>query len=385
MAPEILLLEPYNDKVDIWTVGVLLYELFHNIEPFKGETPQEVLQAILTNNLKFDKNCPKEARDLIKYILNINKNYRPKISQILNHPYLKEEAQPAITTPVSAPLGGTNSHVLRLAHEHGQWQTTNQGPMIQSKSHHHQGSLQLHHNTFQNKTYNQPSSNLNGLSVGQRFSVKEYKPQEPLFGQTQSDKMIPSGGVFAQPSITSNPLRSTAYTVQAKPSAPMISQETQQKPTAGSVQIISQRAGSDKNYPNYTPLTVGHSASYRNLQKPSLNYSENITIQSTQNNPSSNQRVYSPQSPPLRSVASHSPQPQTYQAQTIIQGSQPASDHNRLLTLHHQQANNSSPNRITTIPTGQGSPILGSNSQRQVQVTQQPLYSTYSQASSKRL
>lgn len=109
MAPEILKLEPYNEKVDIWTVGILLYELFHNIEPFKGETPQDILRAIMTQSLKFDKHCPKEARDLIKYILNIDKNYRPKIAQILNHPYFKvNEPAPmyqAATTaqPTSSP------------------------------------------------------------------------------------------------------------------------------------------------------------------------------------------------------------------------------------------------------------------------------------------
>lgn len=90
MAPEILKLEQYDESVDIWTVGVLLYELFHNIEPFKGDNPQMILNCILTQPLQFEKRCPKEARDLIRYILNIDRRYRPKIPQILNHPYLRD-------------------------------------------------------------------------------------------------------------------------------------------------------------------------------------------------------------------------------------------------------------------------------------------------------
>ena len=39
MAPEILKLEQYDQAVDIWTIGVLLYELWHNLEPFKGDNP----------------------------------------------------------------------------------------------------------------------------------------------------------------------------------------------------------------------------------------------------------------------------------------------------------------------------------------------------------
>lgn len=102
MAPEILKLEQYDQAVDIWTIGVLLYELWHNLEPFKGDNPQMVLNSILTSSLQFDKRCPKEARDLIKYILNIDKNYRPKTPQVLNHPFLKQHGsgnQGAVTYP----------------------------------------------------------------------------------------------------------------------------------------------------------------------------------------------------------------------------------------------------------------------------------------------
>ena len=35
MAPEILKEKPYNQSIDIWSLGILLYELLHNFSPFR--------------------------------------------------------------------------------------------------------------------------------------------------------------------------------------------------------------------------------------------------------------------------------------------------------------------------------------------------------------
>lgn len=39
MAPEIVLEMPYDFRIDIWSVGILLYELLHKCAPFKGKNP----------------------------------------------------------------------------------------------------------------------------------------------------------------------------------------------------------------------------------------------------------------------------------------------------------------------------------------------------------
>lgn len=42
MAPEIVFSKPYDYRIDIWALGILLYELVHGYAPFKGKTFAEI-------------------------------------------------------------------------------------------------------------------------------------------------------------------------------------------------------------------------------------------------------------------------------------------------------------------------------------------------------
>lgn len=42
MAPEMLFKGEYDYRVDIWALGVLLYEMLHGRAPFQGKTGNEV-------------------------------------------------------------------------------------------------------------------------------------------------------------------------------------------------------------------------------------------------------------------------------------------------------------------------------------------------------
>ena len=53
MAPEIYKRGLQNEKVDIWALGVLLYEITQRKTPFKGMNLQEIENAVRGNKLKF--------------------------------------------------------------------------------------------------------------------------------------------------------------------------------------------------------------------------------------------------------------------------------------------------------------------------------------------
>jgi serine/threonine protein kinase/tetratricopeptide (TPR) repeat protein len=50
MAPELLQGRPPDERSDIWSVGVIVYEMASSIQPFKGETAYELSSAILRSD-----------------------------------------------------------------------------------------------------------------------------------------------------------------------------------------------------------------------------------------------------------------------------------------------------------------------------------------------
>ena len=67
MAPEILLQKRYNASVDIWSLGVVIYELFENRPPFPGVNSQDLLRLIRRDlrSLRFSSKMPVDIQCLL--------------------------------------------------------------------------------------------------------------------------------------------------------------------------------------------------------------------------------------------------------------------------------------------------------------------------------
>ena len=75
MAPEMILRQPYTHKVDIWGLGILLFELIEGRAPFEGQNQDEVLSK-MKKPFFFSKNFTKDEIDLIHRIIKVDPNER---------------------------------------------------------------------------------------------------------------------------------------------------------------------------------------------------------------------------------------------------------------------------------------------------------------------
>ena len=88
IAPEVLL-EKYNEKCDLWSIGVIMYVLLTGKPPFPGKNNDEIYQHIkegrydLKNNLW--NNHSEESKDLIYNLLLKDINKRFSAEKALNH------------------------------------------------------------------------------------------------------------------------------------------------------------------------------------------------------------------------------------------------------------------------------------------------------------
>ncbi len=90
LSPEIIQNQPYSFKSDVWSLGVLLYEMCCLKMPFDGTNIANLSLRIVKGQYNPVPSCfSKELRGLIFNILNVDENKRPTIDEILSNLCLK--------------------------------------------------------------------------------------------------------------------------------------------------------------------------------------------------------------------------------------------------------------------------------------------------------
>ena len=85
MAPEVLASKPYNEKADVYSFGIICWELLSRQCPYEGMTAIQCALAVLNRNKRPDipKFCPPPLHALIRSCVKKNPDERPSFLQII--------------------------------------------------------------------------------------------------------------------------------------------------------------------------------------------------------------------------------------------------------------------------------------------------------------
>jgi fused-like protein len=90
MAPELVQELPYNHTVDLWSLGVIIYELFVGQPPFYTNSIYTLIHMIVKDPVKYPDNMSPEFKSFLQGLLNKSPSERLSWPELLQHPFVKE-------------------------------------------------------------------------------------------------------------------------------------------------------------------------------------------------------------------------------------------------------------------------------------------------------
>lgn len=88
LSPELLTSREYDDKVDVWALGVLAYELVANSPPFEEDSKDLTCKRIVRGDLRFPETVSSDAKDLISKLLRHRPKDRISLRDVKRHPWI---------------------------------------------------------------------------------------------------------------------------------------------------------------------------------------------------------------------------------------------------------------------------------------------------------
>jgi NIMA (never in mitosis gene a)-related kinase len=101
LSPEIVQSKPYNFKSDMWSMGVILYELCAQKPPFDAPSLHFLAMKIVRGAYNpIPGNYSSEMKSLVASMLNINERMRPDVNKVLAAPVIQNRIKSFLTETV---------------------------------------------------------------------------------------------------------------------------------------------------------------------------------------------------------------------------------------------------------------------------------------------
>jgi len=88
LPPEMIEGKPHDQNVDVWSLGVLMYEFLVGTPPFEAQGHHETYKKISRVDIKWPSHITAEARDLISKLLVKDPTSRMSLADVETHPFI---------------------------------------------------------------------------------------------------------------------------------------------------------------------------------------------------------------------------------------------------------------------------------------------------------
>ena len=119
LAPEMVKKLPHDYNIDIWSLGVLLFEFLAGYAPFTGTNQNELFNNIKRLKINWPVDFPPLAKNLVTRILKLNPKERPSLDEISAHSWFEQNPpyRPVLVNTLIDPKEILESHLVNVSPE----------------------------------------------------------------------------------------------------------------------------------------------------------------------------------------------------------------------------------------------------------------------------
>ena len=99
MSPQLLQKEKYSNKSDLWSIGLIFYEMLHGRTPWQANNELQLINAIYTHKIIYSKLISDSAKDFISRCLVIDEEKRITWEQAFDHPLIAGDSDDLTEQP----------------------------------------------------------------------------------------------------------------------------------------------------------------------------------------------------------------------------------------------------------------------------------------------